>query len=408
MKRNKRKISRLIWFLGYYEMEISLSRIEDFLNICLRYSLKYYDYEIKENEKRVKITVPAASYKRFIAACKVWQIKVWRNKRFGLLEKLSKYRGRWGILVGALVSILLFVLAQSVIWRIDVIGNERLTVNEVRQILSENGIDIGNFISKISTDSIEQRVMINSPDIAWISINIEGTVASVEIREVADTDLAKPETHPANLVAMYDAEIVGMEVYSGFLNVNEGDFVRAGELLVSGIYQTGKAPIRYTRASGRIFGRVNHSFVIEIPLRQMKKVAKGEKFVKKTLNFFGKSIKFFTNYRNLPTSYDIINYVYIFDPFGFGELPISISTDEYYSYETIEVEIDEGEAIEQAYSELRQRIDRELPDAQILKKSLYGEFVDGKYILHCDLTAICDIARIVEFDVVEKDFQNIR
>ena len=41
--------------------------------------------------------------------------------------------------------------------------------------------------------------------------------------------------------------------------------------------------------------------------------------------------------------------------------------------------------MEQAYDMLRERIDYELPEAQILKKMLQGEIVDGKYVLKCML-----------------------
>ena len=98
---------------------------------------------------------------------------------------------------------------------------------------------------------------------------------------------------------------------------------------------------------------------------------------------------------------DIINYVYIFNPLNLGELPISLSVDTYLPYEYREVEINEDDAIEQAYVILRQKMDEELPDAQIMKKSLSGEFVDGKYILKCTVVAVCDIARQVDFKVVD-------
>ena len=67
-----------------------------------------------------------------------------------------------------------------------------------------------------------------------------------------------------------------------------------------------------------------------------------------------------------------------------------------------EVDISEMEAMDIAYEELRKMIDEELPDAQILKKSISGELTDGSYILNCTITAICDIAKQVEFDVVPK------
>ena len=160
-------------------------------------------------------------------------------------------------------------------------------------------------------------------------------------------------------------------------------------------------PLRYTRACGSILGRVTQTFEIEIPLVQTKKAPTGEKITKKTLNFFGKKINFFINYRNLPTSYDIINYIYILNPFSLGELPISLSVNEYYGYEMVEMEISEEEDIEQAYEELRKRMDEELPEAQILKKTLHGEIVDGKYVLKCTVTAVCNIAKQVEFEVLD-------
>ena len=394
-----KRIGIFRWILGYYELEIPLGFCEDFLNLCLRYDFDYWGLQKNEEEKRVKICVSSLQKSRIITACRIWQIRVKVVCRRGLPEHLSHYKGRWGLLAGAVISLALFILAQNVIWRVDVIGNKRLDKQEIIQSIAENGMSVGDFVFLLNTDSIEQRVMINNDDIAWMSINIVGTVARVEVREVIDTEIKVPNTNPANLVSLFDAQIVGMEVYSGFLSVKEGDYVKAGQLLVSGIHKEGKAPLRITRASGRILGKVSHTIEVEILLNQTKKVPTGEKITKKTLNFFGKSINFFSNYRNLPISYDIINYVCTFNPFSFGELPISLSVDEYYAYKTMDVEISESEAIEQAYEVLRQRIDEELPDAVILKKSLHGEIVDGKYVLKCTLTAICDIAKQVEFEV---------
>ena len=101
----------------------------------------------------------------------------------------------------------------------------------------------------------------------------------------------------------------------------------------------------------------------------------------------------------MPITYDIINYIYSLNPFSLGELPISISVDEYYGYEMVDFQISEEEAIDQAYEMLRSMIDEELPEAQILKKSLQSDIVDGKYVLKCTVTAVCNIAKQVEFEV---------
>ncbi len=395
-----KKTSLLLKILGYYILEMRRSSLEDFLNLCLRYGFNCYGIEIDEEERVARVKIGAPQRRNILTACRMWEIRVKTVDRGGLLKRAEKYRRRWGIAVGAVLAVALFILSQSVIWRIDIIGNERLEKQEIIKYLAEQGFSVGGLIRGTNTASVEQRVMIYNEDIAWMSININGTVARVEVREVLDTEITDKKTTPANLISTYDAQIVGMEVYSGFISVKEGDFVRAGELLVSGIYKEGKAPLRFSRASGRVLGKVTRSFEVEIPLVQQKKAQTGEKISKKTLIFFGKPIKFFLNYRNLPISYDIINYVYTFNPFSLGELPISLSVEELLPYEMQEIEISEEEAIEQSYDALRAKIDSEMPDAQILKKSLYGEIVDGKYVLKCTLTAICNIAKQVEFEVV--------
>lgn len=395
----KKKVSILLRFLGYCIIEIPLFAKENFLNLCMRYDFNYYKIVIDEEAKKMLVTLSDTQYKRVLTACRVWEIRAKVIAHGGLPSLILKYRKRWGIAVGLTLSVLLFLASQSVIWRIDITGNERLSYERIVDSLMQNGLYIGGKISKVDTDYIEHKVMINDDDIAWISIKFVGTVARVEIKEVIDTEIEEKSTNPSNLISQFDAQIVSLEILSGFINVKEGDFVRKGELLASGIYESTKAPIRYLRASGKVFGRVTKEFSVEIPLIQEKKVLNGEKITKKTLNFFGKSINFFRNYRNLPISYDIINYIYTLNPFSLGELPISLSVDEYYGYEMVEVEISEEEAMSQAYELLRARIDEELPEAQILKKSLQGEIVDGKYVLKCTVTAICNIAKQVEFEV---------
>lgn len=395
----KRKSSIIKRILGYHTLVIPRMCIENFLDLCMRYGFDYYDVRIDKEQKRVYIDVPSHRFKSIMTACRVWQIRVKSEGAHGLPQKILSYRKRWGLLAGACISFAVLCLSQSVLWRIDVVGNERLEREEIIEILSQNGLEVGDFIKNLNTNIIEQKVMINDDDIAWISVNIVGTVAQVEVKEIIDTEIKEKETKPANLVSRFDAQIVSLEVYSGFTCVKEGDFVRAGELLAGGIYESEKAPLRYTRASGSVYGRVTHTFEIEIPLIQTKKVPTGDKITKKTLIFFGKPIKFFTNYRNLPTTYDIIDYVYALNPFSLGELPISLSVDEYYPYEMLDIEISEEEAMDEAYEMLRQKIDATMPEAQILKKTLQGEIVDGKYVLKCTVTAICNIAKQVEFEV---------
>ena len=69
---------------------------------------------------------------------------------------MGSLKNRWGIAIGVILAGSLFVLAQNVIWRVDVIGNERLDTARVISSLAENGLSVGAWIPSINADSVEQ------------------------------------------------------------------------------------------------------------------------------------------------------------------------------------------------------------------------------------------------------------
>ena len=76
-----------------------------------------------------------------------------------------------------------------------------------------------------------------------------------------------------------------------------------------------------------------------------------------------------------------------------------MSVEKEFPYTVELVEIDEETAIELAYLELRAAMDREIPGAQLLKKTVYGELVQDRYILKCTVVCIEDIAKLSEFEI---------
>lgn len=397
--RPHRRQGPLAWIFGYFDAELPRIFCEPFLNLCMRYGITYYSLDLDEERKILHVRLPLSERRRMLAACRAWQIRIKISESRGLPHRLAALRGRWGLAVGMLLAVLLIILSQNVIWRVDVVGNEMLSTDRVLEVLSENGIAVGARISEISPESAEQKIMISTPEISWISVSLHGTVARVEVREQVTSGKSESSDAPANLVSDFDAQIVELEIYSGFVGVKEGDFVRCGDLLVSGIYRTENAPSRYTRAAGRVIGRVRCTFEVHIPLNQTEKVPTGEKISQKTLFFFGNPIKLFTNCGKIPPTCDIISCKHTLDPFSLGELPVFLLTEEYYPYEERSRTITESEAIRQAYAELYSQIEKTLPEVRILKKELAGEFHDGEYVLECTVTALCNIARQADIEI---------
>ncbi len=385
------------WLSGYYIISIPLEKCTLFLNLCMRYGFVYYDFKICDG--RAYFTCSSFRAGRLLSACEAYGIESKTESARGLFAVLYRYRMRAGLFVGFILAVAVITLSRGVLWSINVSGNERLSEADVIAELQKNGFSVSGKLRSFDIDEIENRVLISSDDISWIAINMSGTVANVEIRETLETKREEVSRKPANLVAKYDGEIVEVQAYTGFVCVKAGDTVRSGDLLVSGLYDSKIYPYRYTRASGKIFAKTMHTFCIEIPLEIEEKVYSEDTKQKKTLNFFGKSIKLFINYGKSDTSCDIMNYEYHLDPFGLGRLPVSISTVEERPYVIEKREIGENEACELAFSSLEEKISAELGSAQLLKKTISTEIKDGKYILNCTVWCIEDIAQISEFEI---------
>jgi similar to stage IV sporulation protein len=286
-----------------------------------------------------------------------------------------------------------------VIWDVRIDGERRLTEQEVREVLRECGLERGTLISSIDAGVLENRVMIFSDDIAWISVNVIGTVAEVEIRELEFTERDEEIGNASNIVASHCGKIVGFENISGSIVVEIGEEVAEGQLLISGIYGDEENGFRYTNPKGRVLAEVERSFEIEVPRVETKKSYKEGVKCEKYLIFFKKRIKFFSNYRNLPPTCDKIDIEeFLLAPSG-KELPIGIFETRYLEYEYVSEARDDETLSRIAKQRLDAVILSELADAEILRKNIEYELYEDKIVLQCKIKCIVDIAKRQEIGI---------
>ena len=338
--------------------------------------------------------------KSIIAACEARGISVSVERERGIPFILKRYRHRYGVFIGIFLCFFLIFMSGRVVWDIRVEGNRAMSDEEVISELFECGFQIGALKSNLDIDAIEMRTLVFSDKISWISINLLGTVANVEIREM-DTppDERTPNFAASNLVATRGGVIEDFEDVRGEVVVKIGDIVGEGDLLVSGLYGDDKTSFRYTCAKGEVLARTTHDFSVEIPLKYTDKVYSDKVKCEKSIIFFEKEVKFTINSGNLPPSCDTIDTVeYLETPWG-TRLPIGVRTVRYYEYSESE-EIRSEEAAERlALYKLRLLMEEEMKDASLVEKKISGELVGGKYILNCKAECIENIAIVKEIEI---------
>lgn len=386
----------LLYLVGYCVISVAQSDAVKFINGAAGVGLVYHDMGQSDGRRRFRLS-PVACV-RAARLCRVANIELRVESRRGLPYLLLGALRRPGLMVGIALFAFCLVFSQRVIWDIRIEGNSAVPDERIIETLSECGLEVGSSSSGLDIDGIENRFLIISDEISWITVNVRGTIAEVEVREVASAE-PSPDYVSSNLVAARNGTIVEFFQVRGDIQVELGDDVSEGQLLVGGVYGSETSPLRFVRCRGQVFARCNRDFSIEVPLEYSKKVYTGRKKTKKSLIIFKKEVNFFGNSRNLYESCDTIEEVEYLDFFGLGKLPFGIRTVTYAEYVTETATRTEEQAAEQANYLLWSGFYADAPDAQLVGKQIQGELVGDRYVLTATLTTVENIAKEQEVEV---------
>ncbi len=381
--------------LGYASVCVLCEQKNAVLNICMEMRIPYCDIEIDDaGDMRMKLKY--FDYKRLLRICASRRIALRLDRVGGLPSVILRYKYRFGLMAGAVAALIMVVYFSSIIWDIRVIGNSTVTTSEIISMLGEHGVTVGERISEIDVDTIQNKIMLESDKISFIAINLSGNIASVEIRENKSAE-KESALGFANVIAKKSGIIEDVRVYVGNVVVRSGQVVDKGDLLISGIYDSNRVGFRFTRAAGEIMARTVTEYNVKIPLKYEKKEYTGVVNYEKNLNFYGKTFNISKKCGNDIPLYDTIYNVGNYGLFGV-DAPIGITSVGYYEYKNIEAERTPDEARALAFYQLN----RMIADSDIefvIKKNITVDAADDYFSIHCIVVSIENIAATSEFAV---------
>ena len=382
--------SPLIFLLGYVRFRISHNDAARVVNILGRGGKIYRNF-IFDGEYAF-FECSFASYRSVYRICAEHGVKVEAVARRGIPYILYRYRHRYGVFIGAWLFVLITVLSSMVLWDIRIIGNSETDVEKIKADIRNCGLREGDLLFSINTPELENLVLIESDHVAWISINIIGTVAEIEIREERE-EPQKEQFDYVDLVASRDGVIELFEQTRGNALVNIGDAVSKGDVLISGYYPADETVgERFAVAKGRVLARVKRDFSVSVPLEYEAKVYSEREKCEKFFIFFGKEIKFFGNSGNLYANCDTINTVDYFEMPKGVLLPFGVRTVRYMEYSTVGAKRSPQAAEELARYRLRCLMADGINDGILLRKNVRAVLKEDSFELVCQAEYIENIA----------------
>ena len=339
--------------------------------------------------------------KRFDALLRERGIAVSVRTTRGIPHYLALLAKRPGMIAGLVLALFLLVAAPLFVWEIEIVGNERITYEELSSELAAVGLSRGAFLPRLDGEGVATALRQRDARVAYATVNVSGTVVRVQIREGEPEPDNTPRL-PANLVAKCDGVVTLPLVYEGECLVAEGDVVRAGQLLVSGVRDTQHHGFRVTRAAGEVWARTTHVYEVRVPFVEAQKAYTGQKKHEVTLFFFNRARKVFKSTGNSSMECDIIEKIQWFTLPSGKRLPFGIALTVHLPYARTDVTRTALEARALALERLDALLATECEGRVLLTRTNEMRVESDAITLCCTVVYEENIAAVSEFELTRK------
>ncbi|KXG75874.1 sporulation protein YqfD [Thermotalea metallivorans] len=313
---------------GYVVIRIEGLTLEKFINYAIARGIYLWDI-VRIDYTTLEAKVGLSGYKELRHIVKRAGCKVKINMKIGYPFFMHKIKARKMLMFGFMIAISLVILTTSFIWDVEVRGTESIPEEKIVKTLYELGLSPGIFKYKLDLASIENQIMIEMEELAWIGIEIRGTKAIVEIVEKVHPPQKIPMEIPCDIIASKNGVIEKIIAKNGDAMVQKGDIVKAGKILISGtVIREGSDP-RYVHALGEVFAKTYYEKNDEMSIIKVNKIKTGNRFIKRTVKIG--STQLMLSFGDIPFSnYIVESRKKSLFQWRNIQIPVEIIIDEYY------------------------------------------------------------------------------
>lgn len=246
-----------------------------FLNYLI-YNKIYYDSLNKNNEYFV-LDVSYDDYLYIRRRYKCHIVKYYGKKNIVNMYENNKY-----VLLSLIISFMLLFLLCNTIFDIKINSDNKDIINIINNSLSDNGI--GVYKRKVSFDklnSIKNKILEDNKDtLEWIEIREKGCIYYIDVTPRVKSNNNVDNSLPSDIVAEKDGVIKHIVVHRGSKVIDNGDYVKKGDILISGNIIKNENVIDKVHSEGVIYAETWKTVNISVPFKRIDYV------YKKTINHY--------------------------------------------------------------------------------------------------------------------------
>jgi similar to stage IV sporulation protein len=264
-------MKRLIrWFCGYIDVRLYGHQVNRFINLCSRNGIHLWDIK-RDLEHYFRVLLRLRDFYALKPFLRKTRTRIRIIGRHGFPFWCHRHPHLKWVPVFALIVLCVYIYSRTLIWEIQIQGNDLITDYELLQVLEEQSVAIGCKSSSLDCSSLEYEIRKRFTEIGWVSVYYEHTRLCVDVREslYGEQEDFPPDTNRYDLIANKDAYVFSIVTRAGTPVITADTYVKKGDLLVKGFFYAydDSGAIKTTkkvRAQAQILGDVVYDFCVPI------------------------------------------------------------------------------------------------------------------------------------------------
>ena len=354
-------------FINKFKSKIKLNikgkNIDRFIRRIIKNKIEIINLK-KVNDNEINIIVYKKDLDKIEEIKTIYEIEL--KRKYGIIKieenlKINKY-----LIIFLIMGLIIIYILSNVIFSVEVIHSDSNFRKFIKEELKKYDIDKYKIKKTYKEKEKIKEALLNKykDKIEWLEIEEYGTKYRIRVEE-RKINKDKSDNLKKHVIAKKNGIIISVDAESGEVIKHKNDYVKKGDVIISGNISLNDKIINQTNALGTVYAEVWYTTKIKFPYHY-KKITKTEnKKTIFTIKFLNKYYDLF-NFKKYKTKQIKNNYI-----IKNSMIPISLIKQE--QFETIEIDkkYNKKEALNEAIKlgekELLKKLDK---NSKVLNKRI--------------------------------------
>ena len=285
-------------FNNYYELKIEGKDVKRFIKQL--YNLNIYFEDIEFIEKDVYVKVNIENYNKIKKIKTIYKISITNihglNKIKDIIKKYNIF------FISLTLGVILLTILSNIVFEIDINTSDKDLYHLISKELEKNNIKKYTFMKDYKTRKIIiNNILENNKDkLEWLEIERVGIKYVIKLEErIIKTEQDK--CNPRHIVAKKDGIILSIKSGSGEVLKTTNEYVKKGEVLISGIITKDEEEKNRVCAEGKVYAETWYQVNVEVPYNYKEIIYTKEYKKNLSITIFNNRFSLFKDYSNFIT-----------------------------------------------------------------------------------------------------------